>query len=68
MAVEFDTREYQFSHGRSPRGRGSWAFFFDRKCQGDAFWTQGSTTYAEAKKQARAEANRRGVTVVYVGS
>ena len=71
--VEFNTREYEFSHGRTPRGRGSWAFFFDRSMPVDqAFWTPGSTTYAEAKKMARDEARRRfpGVTAieVYVGS
>lgn len=60
MAIDFNTRDYELSHGKSPRGRGSWAFFFDRSMQvGTAFWTPGSTTYAEAKKLARAEAKRR---------
>lgn len=26
MKTEFLTTEYQFSHGHTPRGRGSWAF------------------------------------------
>lgn len=68
MAVEFNTREYEFSHGHAPRGRGSWAFFFDRSMPiQDVFWTPGSTPYAEAKKMARAEAKRRGVDEVFVG-
>ena len=30
MAIqfEFDTREYEFTHGRAPRGYGGWAFDF----------------------------------------
>ena len=28
MAVEFDTTEFTNSHGRPPRGRGSWGFQF----------------------------------------
>lgn len=24
---QFDTTEYEFAHGRAPKGRGSWAFF-----------------------------------------
>lgn len=26
MAAEFDTHQYEFAHGRKPRGTGSWAF------------------------------------------
>lgn len=29
MKAEFHTSEYEFSHGASPRGRGSWAFEVD---------------------------------------
>lgn len=69
MRVEFNTTEYQFSHGKQPRGRGSWAFAFSRNAPvEEMFWTPGSTTYAEAKKMAKAEAERRGVSTVYVGS
>jgi hypothetical protein len=69
VKIEFNTREYEFSHGKAPRGRGSWAFFFSRSMNvADAFWTPGNTTYGEAKKLARAEALRRGATPVIVGS
>lgn len=44
----FSTSEYQFSHGRSPRGRGSWAFEFPGTDL-PTFWTPGGTTYTEAK-------------------
>jgi hypothetical protein len=72
MRVEFNTTEYQFSHGKQPRGRGSWAFFFgppsDPENFNNVFWTPGNTTYSEAKRMAREEARQRGVSTVYVGS
>lgn len=55
MATEFDTREYRFSHGREPRGRGAWAF----EVNGHTVWAQKngimSMTYTEAKKAIRAQ-------------
>ena len=67
--LHFNTTDYEFSHGSKPRGRGSWAFFFNRDGHVDsAFWTPGSTTYVEAKKLVAAEARRRGVAEVFVGS
>jgi hypothetical protein len=70
MTVEFNTRDYEFSHGRKPRGTGTWAFFFGNRTErpiADAWWAEGTVTYGEAKKQAAAEARRRNVSVVYVG-
>ena len=29
MTPHFNTNEYEFSHGKKPRGHGYWAFFFD---------------------------------------
>jgi hypothetical protein len=29
MSIEINTNEYQFAHGKKPRGYGYWAFFFD---------------------------------------
>lgn len=56
VSVRFDVNEYEFSHGRSPRGRGSWAFDFGAERFADGcetlFWTRGSTTYKEAKRLA----------------
>jgi hypothetical protein len=67
MKIEVNDLLYQFSHGRAPRGRGSWAFFFGREQDiGSAYWFSGS--YAEAKKAAIAEARRRNVNEVFVGS
>ena len=55
--IRFNDSEYQFSHGKTPRGRGSWAFSVSREPErsGSAiFWTPGSTTFGAAKKLARA--------------
>jgi hypothetical protein len=71
MPMQFDTSAYVEAHGRSPRGRGSWAFFFDTDNNApieQAWFTPGCLTYSEAKKLARAEAKRRGATFVTVGS
>lgn len=48
MAIEFKTGNYEWEHGRSPKGRGFWGFTFE----GYEFWQQG--TFAEAKKACKA--------------
>lgn len=72
MTVEFNTREYQFSHGHGPRGRGAWAFYFsreeERRGAACAWWAPMGSTYQEAKHFARVEARRRGSSEVFVGS
>ena len=52
MKIEFSTREYEFSHGKMPKGWGYWGFTFE----GHEFWATG--TYAEAKKACRQEIKR----------
>ena len=49
---ELKTTEYQFSHGRQPRGYGSWAFEIKGGSETEAKveWFKG--TYTEAKAQA----------------
>lgn len=65
--VEVLTSEFQFAHGRMPAGRGNWAFFLGaRPGLVEPFWYNG--LYSEAKRAALAEAVRRGVYRVYVGS
>ena len=56
--VHVFTSKYERSHGRSPRGRGSWVFFMG----GELFWAKHSQTYGAAKREAQAEAGRRGLT------
>lgn len=67
--VEVSTVEYEFAHGRNPRGYGSWAFAF-RRGENDLnqlFWVNGAT-YRDAKKAAITEAIRRGSYEVHVCS
>lgn len=70
MNIEFGTKDYQYSHGHAPRGRGSWAF----EIAGETWWAKDpvtgitSMTYGEAKKLAVAEAKKRGVQEVEVCS
>jgi hypothetical protein len=52
MAIEFNTAQYEASHGEKPRGSGGWAFAIVRNPKADQiFWARG--LYAAAKKQAR---------------
>lgn len=60
-SFDFSTSDYQFAHGKHPRGRGNWAFSLMRN-GGDLFWFNGS--YADAKIAARkhfAEDTRRRI-------
>lgn len=61
-----NTNEYLMAHGRDPKGRGHWAFIFDRK-HAEPWFAFGEMTYGEAKKLALAEAKRRGARFVEVG-
>lgn len=45
ITVVFETRSYEFAHGRAPKGYGSWAFDAG---QGPEFMP--ASTYADAKK------------------
>lgn len=73
VRVFVETREFVIAHGRAPRGRGGWAFAFDRAdAEGvnadylaRAFWVNG-VTYGQAKRAAIAEAVKRGVSTVWV--
>jgi hypothetical protein len=46
ISVDFSTREFRFSHGKEPKGYGSWAFEFEGR---GPVWAP-TSTYAEAKK------------------
>lgn len=50
MTVEVGTSQYEFAHGKRPRGRGQWAFIM---CGQTMFAPGGQQTYAEAKKWAQ---------------
>jgi hypothetical protein len=49
--VSISTTEYQFSHGRSPRGRGSWAFQIGDSTS-NVFWSAANQLYSDALKVA----------------
>jgi hypothetical protein len=59
--VEFSTFEFEFAHGRLPRGRGSWGFALDRDFSiEDVMWVPGVLTYAEACREVRRVARMFG--------
>ncbi len=72
---EVNTSAYEFSHGHSPRGRGSWAFAVTANPKSDViYWAKklipgtasetSSLTYTEAKKAA--QAHFAGQEVIFV--
>lgn len=68
-SIECNTMLYEREYGKSPKGRGSWAFSIGSK-EGyedvtKAFFTN-SMTYKEAVKVAKKEAQQRGATIIYV--
>ncbi len=68
-APEVRTTDYQFAHGKMPRGTGSWAFFMNCRYNMDKVWFAPMlTSFAEAKKLAIEEGRRRGATYISVGS
>lgn len=61
-SVCVSTSAYQFSHGKTPRGRGYWGF----EVAGDVVWSKNDQTYRDAKADACKVAAARGVRVVKV--
>lgn len=57
------TTRYEASHGRRPRGTGTWGFFFGSNTEP---WWAPFGTYTQARRAAEAEARRRGETRVTV--
>jgi hypothetical protein len=65
MTIEVNTRTFEFSHGRRPRGHGGWAFGPTPDAQGDdIIWAHG--LYSEAVRQAKAVARERGLDILVV--
>jgi hypothetical protein len=58
MQFEFNTRQFQFSHGRQPKGFGSWAFEVEGSKWGILF-TPHSMSFADAKKWIKGEVKTR---------
>jgi len=63
MTVQVNTREFERTHWRQPRGRGVWFFFGPA---GQTFRTNG--TFTEARKAAVNWAKENGFNEVTVGT
>lgn len=63
-----NTRAFVATHQRAPKGRGLWAFSFqlNGKPVGGEFFSPSMTTFAEAKKLAKAEAAKLGANTIIV--
>jgi len=65
MRILVNTMQYEFAHGKLPRGDGGWAFQIGSKYDVDKiFFAQGK--FSVAKKIAIAEAKKRGELYVEV--
>lgn len=65
--VDVSTRAFEFSHGKKPKGYGSWAFKPARDRDDDRLVfvsAPGSMTYGEAKKTAQRHFAALGVDCV----
>jgi len=71
-SITISTRAYELSHGHKPKGRGSWAFFYDGNTDvmnaPYVFWSAGNMTYSEALRDARYMARIGGHFHIEVGS
>jgi hypothetical protein len=61
-ATTVHTSEFENSHGRAPKGRGGWLFFFEGTEEPLNF----NGTFTQARRQAVAEAKRQGVENISV--
>jgi hypothetical protein len=49
MTIQVKTTDYEYAHGKKPRGKGNWAFFSEDG-QWELWWTG---SYSECKKKAQ---------------
>lgn len=67
MTIEFITTPFVASHGKQPKGKGSWAFSEERNPEiGEVFFTK-SMLYSEAKKSAKQHFNGKANTIFVQG-
>lgn len=65
--IEFSTTQYEFAHGKKPRGYGRWVFFFDGETSIEkSLWHTGK--FSEVKALAIRWAVIKGHHKVTVGS
>lgn len=65
-AREVNTAQFEFAHGRAPRGRGHWVFCLTVQGDKRSFMPGPNLLYGEAKRQALAEAKRLGANKITV--
>ena len=69
-SISVNTRLYEREYCRAPKGRGVWAFSIGCTAAYDdvslAWFSPCSTTYREAVRLAKLEAQSKGVTNIYV--
>lgn len=72
LRIFFDPSEFELSHGRAPRGRGSWAFSPYRRpdpLSKDIHFSPGGMTLAEARRWLVARLREMGIEgehVIYI--
>jgi hypothetical protein len=69
LRVRFGTSEYEFAHGRKPRGKGCWGFqFYEKNDWYTIKFAPGSLTFADAKRWAIKTAKAAGCDRVSVAT
>ena len=68
--IEVNTVSYRWAHGHLPKGKGNWAFAIGNKKEAEenpdkVFWVNYSL-FSDAVKVAKREAQKKGVTTIYV--
>jgi hypothetical protein len=66
MKTRIETDRYEFSHGKAPRGQGSWAFhpnFNVDATSPEILWVH-QATWGQAKKAAIAHFSAKGIDTV----
>jgi hypothetical protein len=61
--MKFDTSEYEFTHGRKPKGEGNWGFWFHRVGAATLDFAPGSLSFTAAKAWAKQTAKDIGGVV-----
>ncbi len=68
--ITVSTSKYEIEYGKTPKGRGSWAFSSGNldgyRDVTKAWFSPCCTTYKEAVKLAKLEAQAKGATIIYV--
>jgi len=64
--VRVSTTEYEFVHGKKPRGTGHWFFYIKEGAVEASIWMTG--TYSEATHGAKKFAKNIGATEIKVGA